>query len=105
MNDHTYKKIQVIGCSPKGIEDAIQNATSKAHESIRNLRWFEVNEIRGQVEEGRVSQWQVDLKLAFTLEEDSSVETTAAKAVAESYGEAPGGITLETKPRKPLSES
>lgn len=105
MNHHTYKKIEVVGCSSRGIEDAIQNATSKAHESVRNLRWFEVDEIRGQIKEGNVTEWQVGLKLAFTLEDDRSVENPTAKAIAEGFGESPSGITLETQPRKPLSES
>ncbi len=103
-HDKTYKKIQVIGCSSAGIEDAIRNAARRAHQSVRNLRWFEVKEIRGEVEKGEIAQWQVDLQLAFTLDEDSLAEPPAKTAIAEGFGEVPSGVTLETRPRRPLSE-
>ena len=55
--------------SPSSIEEAVQNAITKAAESLRNLRWFEVVETRGQIEDGRVAHWQVTVKVGFTLEE------------------------------------
>jgi flavin-binding protein dodecin len=69
MSDHIYKTIELVGSSSRGMEDAVQKAVAKAAESLRNLRWFEVLETRGQIEGGRVAHWQVTLKLGFTLEE------------------------------------
>jgi len=69
MSHHTYKKIELVGSSPNSIEEAVQNAVSKAAESVRNLRWLEVTETRGHIEEGRVAHWQVTVKIGFTLED------------------------------------
>jgi dodecin len=68
MSDHVYKSIELVGSSTKGVEDAISNAVAKASETLRNLRWFEVVETRGHIEDGRVAHWQVTLKIGFTLE-------------------------------------
>jgi flavin-binding protein dodecin len=68
MSDHIYKTIELVGSSSQGVEDAVQKAVAKASESLRNLRWFEVLETRGHIEGGRVSHWQVTLKIGFTLE-------------------------------------
>jgi len=68
MSNHIYKKIELVGSSPNSIEEAVQNAIAKASQSLRNLRWFEVVETRGQIEDGRVAHWQVTLKVGFTLE-------------------------------------
>ena len=68
MSNHIYKKIELVGSSPDSIEDAVQNAISKASKSLRNLRWFEVLETRGQVEEGKIGHWQVTIKVGFTLD-------------------------------------
>jgi dodecin len=70
MPDHIYKTIELVGSSTTGAEDAIRNAVTKAAQSLRNLRWFEVLETRGHIEEGRVAHWQVTLKLGFTLEDN-----------------------------------
>jgi flavin-binding protein dodecin len=70
MSDHIYKTIELVGSSSKGVEDAVQKAVTKASESLRNLRWFEVLETRGHIEAGRVAHWQVTLKLGFTLENE-----------------------------------
>src|SRR3954453_16203071 len=67
MSDHIYKKVELVGSSPDGIEAAIQNALSRAGKTIRNMRWFEVTETRGQIDEGRIQHWQVTLKIGFTL--------------------------------------
>lgn len=68
MSDHVYKLVEIVGSSPKGIEDAIANAVEKAGKSLRELRWFEVVETRGHIEKGKVGHYQVKLKVAFTLE-------------------------------------
>lgn len=70
MPDHVYKTIELVGSSTRGMEDAVQKAIAKAAETVRNLRWFEVVDTRGHIEQGRVAHWQVTLKLGFTLEED-----------------------------------
>jgi len=68
MSDHIYKKIELVGSSPNGFDDAVKNALGRAAETIRNMRWFEVTETRGYIEEGRIAHWQVTLKVGFTLE-------------------------------------
>ena len=68
MSDHIYKKIELVGSSPDGFDAAVQNALARASETIRNMRWFEVVETRGQIEEGRINHWQVTLKVGFTLD-------------------------------------
>jgi dodecin len=68
MADHIYKKIELVGSSPKGIEEAVENAISRAEKTVRNMRWFEVVETRGFLEEGKIAHWQVTLKVGFTLE-------------------------------------
>jgi flavin-binding protein dodecin len=68
MSNHIYKKIELVGSSPDSIEDAVKNALSKASRSLRNLRWFEVVETRGHVEDGKIGHWQVTIKVGFTLD-------------------------------------
>lgn len=68
MSDHIYKKIELVGSSPTGIEDAVNNAITRAGKTIRNMRWFEVSEIRGHLEENKVAHWQVTVKVGFTLD-------------------------------------
>lgn len=70
MDDHVYKIVELVGSSSNSIEDAIQNAINRASQTIRNLRWFEVVQTRGHIEDGKVSHYQVMLKAAFTLEAD-----------------------------------
>ena len=69
MTDHVYKTIELVGSSTGGVEDAVRNAIAKASTTVRNLRWFEVIETRGDITGGRVAHWQVTLKVGFTLEE------------------------------------
>lgn len=69
MTDHVYKKIELTGSSATGVEDAIKNAVSKASKTLHNMRWFEVVETRGHIENGAVSHWQVTIKVGFTLED------------------------------------
>ncbi|MEP6777662.1 MAG: dodecin [Chthoniobacterales bacterium] len=68
MSDHVYKKIELVGSSPRGIEQAVQNALALAEKTVRNMRWFEVTETRGHIENGKVDHWQVTLKVGFTLD-------------------------------------
>ena len=68
MSNHVYKTIELVGSSPNGTDDAVRNAIARAGETIRNLRWFQVVETRGHLEDGRIGHWQVTLKVGFTLE-------------------------------------
>ncbi len=68
MSNHIYKKIELVGSSPESIEDAVKNALSKASKSLRNVRWFEVIETRGHIEDGKLGHWQVTIKVGFTLD-------------------------------------
>jgi dodecin len=68
MNDHIYKKIELVGSSPNGIEDAVNNAVSRAAKTVRNMRWFEVSEMRGHIEDNKIAHWQVTVKIGFTLD-------------------------------------
>ena len=68
MSDHTYKKIELVGSSPNSIEEAVANALTRAGKTIRNMRWFEVTETRGHIEDGKLAHWQVTVKVGFTLE-------------------------------------
>ncbi len=72
MQDHVYKIIDLVGTSDTSIEDAIQTAIARASRTMRNLRWFEVVQMRGHVEDGQVRHYQVVLKVGFTLEEGES---------------------------------
>ena len=69
MPDHVYKKVEIVGSSPNGFEEALKNALARAEKTLRNMRWFEVTETRGTIDEGKVGEWQVTLKMGFTLEE------------------------------------
>ncbi len=70
MNNHTYKKIEIVGSSEVSSDDAVQNALGKAGKSVKNLRWFEVTETRGLIgDNGKVSYWQVTVKIGFTMED------------------------------------
>ena len=68
MTDHIYKKIELVGSSSKGIEEAVKNALSRAKKTVRNMRWFEIADTRGYIEDGDIAHWQVTLKVGFTLE-------------------------------------
>ena len=68
MDEHVYKIIQLAGSSEKGIEDAIQNAVTRAAKTLHGLRWFEVLETRGHIENNQVAHYQVVIKVGFTIE-------------------------------------
>ena len=69
MQDHNYKVVELVGSSETSIEDAINTAIARAHKTIRHLRWFEVVQVRGQIDQGKVGHFQVTLKVGFTMED------------------------------------
>jgi dodecin len=69
MSDHVYKTVEITGSSTDGVTQAIDRAIAKVSESLRELDWFEVTEIRGHIEEGAVAHYQVTLKVGFRLED------------------------------------
>ena len=69
MTDHVYKSIELTGSSGTTVEDAVQNAITKAGKTMRNMHWFQVMETRGHIAEGKVAHWQVTLKIGFRLED------------------------------------
>lgn len=68
MNDHIYKKVEITGTSQNSMEEAVNNALQRAGQSLRNLCWFEVVELRGDIENNAVKHWQVTLKVGFALD-------------------------------------
>jgi dodecin len=69
MTDFVYKSVEITGTSTEGVTEAIDRAIAKASETLRNLDWFEVINIRGHIEEGRIQHYQATLKIGFRLEE------------------------------------
>ncbi len=69
MSGHVYSKSEIVGTSETSVSDAIGSAIERASKTLRHLEWFEVGEIRGHVKDGKVSQYQVVLKVGFQLEE------------------------------------
>ena len=72
MASHIYKIIELVGSSETSIEDAIQGAVERAAKTLKNLRWCEVVETRGHIEDGKVTHYQVKLKVGFTLEDEDA---------------------------------
>ena len=68
MTDHVYKSVEITGSSTAGVDDAIARAVERASQTLRNLDWFQVQEIRGHIEDGKVAHTQVTLKIGFRLE-------------------------------------
>jgi len=68
MPDHVYKSIELTGSSTVSVEDAVQTALAKAAKTIRNMRWFQVIETRGYIENSAIAYWQVTIKIGFTVE-------------------------------------
>jgi hypothetical protein len=69
MSNHVYKSVELTGSSTEGTDDAVRKAIARASKTLDNLRWFEVTNVRGQIDEGAVAHWQVTMKVGFTLEE------------------------------------
>lgn len=69
MSEHVYKVVELTGSSPNSVDDAIRNAVKRASRTLREMRWFEVIETRGHIEDGAISHFQVTVKIGFTLED------------------------------------
>ena len=69
MGDHVYKSIELTGSSKSGVEDAVNTAITKASRTLHNLRWFQITDVRGFIDGGKVEHWQVTMKVGFTLDE------------------------------------
>jgi flavin-binding protein dodecin len=69
MSGHVYRVTEVVGSSTEGVDSAVRTAVARAAETLHGLDWFEVTEIRGRIEEGRIAEYQVGLKLGFRLDE------------------------------------
>ena len=69
MTDHVYKSIEITGTSSKSMEDAVEKAIAKAAKTVHNMRWFEVIETRGRIDGEKLDQWQVTVKVGFTLDD------------------------------------
>ena len=72
--DHTYKIIELVGSSPDGVDQAIRNAIERAGETLRNLDWFEVREIRGPIQNGEIAWFQVKLGVGFRILDPADLE-------------------------------
>ena len=72
MANRTYRVTEIVGTSPDGIDQAVRNGIARAAQTLRNLDWFEVDEIRGYVAEGAIDHFQVRLKVGFRLEESDA---------------------------------
>mgnify|MGYP000892830953 CR=1 FL=1 len=72
MADNIYSKTEVVGTSETSVDDAIKGAIKRASQTIREIGWFEVSEIRGHVENGEVAHFQVTVKIGFALEDTKS---------------------------------
>jgi len=66
--DNTYKIAEIVGTSPNGVDEAIRNGLARASETLHGLDWFEVTEVRGHLEEGKVAHYQVGMKVGFKLD-------------------------------------
>jgi flavin-binding protein dodecin len=69
MSDHVYKVVELVGSSEESVSKAIDRAIAKAALSLRNLGWFEVEHVRGHIENGKVAHYQVTLKVGFTVDD------------------------------------
>ncbi|MEV0841526.1 dodecin [Actinocatenispora sera] len=69
MTDHTYRVAEIVGTSSESINQAIDNGISRASSTLRHVDWFEVTQVRGHVEDGRVAHYQVGLKVGFRIED------------------------------------
>ncbi|WP_424210851.1 dodecin [Streptomyces sp. BI20] len=68
MADHVYRVTEIVGSSPEGVDQAVRNGIARAAEKLRGLDWFEITEVRGHIEDGRVAHFQVGMKVGFRLD-------------------------------------
>jgi dodecin len=71
MSEHVYKKIEIVGSSSRSFEEAVRNAVAVAAQTIRDMRWFEVIETRGEIDKDNIAHWQVTVKIGFKLEKEA----------------------------------
>ncbi|MCX4966247.1 dodecin family protein [Streptomyces sp. NBC_00654] len=71
MPNHTYRVTEIVGTSEEGIDEAIRNGVARASETLHNLDWFEITQVRGHIEDGRIAHYQVGLKVGFRLDENA----------------------------------
>ncbi|GGI98336.1 dodecin [Streptomyces brasiliensis] len=71
MSNHTYRVTEIVGTSHEGIDQAIRNGISRASQTLRNLDWFEVTQVRGQLENGQIEHYQVCMKVGFRIEDET----------------------------------
>lgn len=69
MTDRTYKVTEIVGTSPEGVDQAIRNGIARAGETLRNLDWFEVSEVRGYIDGAEIAHVQVSMKIGFRLDD------------------------------------
>lgn len=69
MSDHVYKTLELVGSSATSSDDAVKRAVERAALTVRQLRWFQVIDTRGHIEDGTIAHWQVTIKVGFTLEQ------------------------------------
>ncbi|THA71143.1 dodecin domain-containing protein [Streptomyces sp. A0958] len=69
MSNHTYRVTEIVGTSQEGMDEAIRNGVARASETLHNLDWFEITQVRGQIEDGRIAHYQVGLKVGFRLDD------------------------------------
>ncbi|MFE2971338.1 dodecin [Streptomyces sp. NPDC059340] len=69
MSDHTYRVTEIVGTSHEGVDQAIRNGITRASQTLRNLDWFEITQVRGQIVDGEIEHYQVGLKVGFRLED------------------------------------
>lgn len=70
MPNHTYRVTEIVGTSDEGIDQAIRNGVARANQTLRNLDWFEVTQVRGQIENGQIEHYQVGLKVGFRIDDE-----------------------------------
>ena len=69
MAAHIYRLAEIVGTSPDGVDAAIRNAIARADQTLRNIDWFEMTEVRGHLANGEIADWQVTVKIGFRLED------------------------------------
>ncbi|EMF52032.1 MULTISPECIES: dodecin [Streptomyces] len=69
MTDHVYRVTEIVGSSDESVDHAIRNGVARAAQTLRNLDWFEVTQVRGHIEDGQIAHYQVGLKLGFRLDD------------------------------------
>ncbi|MFD7430686.1 dodecin [Streptomyces sp. NPDC059818] len=69
MSNHTYRVTEIVGTSHEGIDAAIRNGVARASETLHNLDWFEITQVRGQIKDGQIEHYQVGLKVGFRLDD------------------------------------